>query len=155
VDVGVGQGSALSSILSVLFISPIFHIFKKRVKNLEISISFLLFVDGLFISQEKSLDKTNANLFYRYNIIPFILEQFGLVVEYGKTKVFPGRITSLTLSYIRGPILQPKDSWNYLRFIFDRKFTLHQHIKLYTNKALFIVKYMKILGNLMYKLLSY
>ena len=78
-DVGVGQESALSSVLSVLFISPIFHIFEKRVKNLEIPISFLLFVDdSLFISQEKSLDKTNANLFYRYNIIPFLLQQFVL-----------------------------------------------------------------------------
>jgi len=64
VDVGVDQGSALSSILFTLFISPIFHIFEKRVKNLEILISFLLFVDDdLFIFQEKSLDKTNTNLF--------------------------------------------------------------------------------------------
>ena len=32
-DVGVGQGSTLSPILSALYISPIFHIFEKRVKK--------------------------------------------------------------------------------------------------------------------------
>ena len=50
-DLGISQGSALSLILSTLFISPIFQIFKKRVKNLKISILFLSFFnDGLFIS---------------------------------------------------------------------------------------------------------
>jgi len=62
VDVDVGQGLALSPILSVLFIAPIFHIFEKRIKNLKIPFSFLSFVDdGLFISQEKSFANTNAN----------------------------------------------------------------------------------------------
>jgi len=53
-DVGIGQGFALSLILSALFIAPIFYIFKKRINNLKIPVLFLLFVDdGLFISQEK------------------------------------------------------------------------------------------------------
>jgi len=38
-DVGVGQGSALSLILSALYIASIFHILEKRTKNLSISIS--------------------------------------------------------------------------------------------------------------------
>jgi len=43
-DIGVSQGLAF-------FIVPIFHIFEKRIKNLNILISFLSFVDdGLFIS---------------------------------------------------------------------------------------------------------
>jgi len=41
VDVGVGQGLVLSPILSALFIALIFHIFKKRIKNLNISVSFI------------------------------------------------------------------------------------------------------------------
>jgi len=54
VDVGDGQGSALSPILSALFIALIFHIFEKRIKNLNILASFLSFVyNELFISQEK------------------------------------------------------------------------------------------------------
>ena len=35
----------------------------------------------------------------------------------------------------------------YLGFIFDRKLTFWQHINFYTNKALFTVKCMKMLGN--------
>ena len=162
-DVGVGQGSVLSSILSALFISPIFHIFDKRAKNLKIPISFLWFVDnGLFISQEKSFDKTNTHLFCSYNIISSLLEQFSLIIKYRKAEVFHfsrshGLLDppSLNLSHIGGPILCPKNSWKYLRFIFDKKLLFCQHIKYYANKALSIVKYIKILGNSMCGLLPY
>ena len=37
--------------------------------------------------------------------------------------------------------------WKYLRFIFNRKLMFHQHVDFYTNKLIFTVKYMKILGN--------
>jgi len=51
VNIGVGQGSALSPILSVLYLSSIFHVLEKRLKILKISILFLSFVDnGLFIA---------------------------------------------------------------------------------------------------------
>jgi len=51
VDIGIDQESTLSPILFALFIAPVFHIFEKRINNLKISVSFLLFVDdGLFIS---------------------------------------------------------------------------------------------------------
>jgi len=33
-NVGVNQGSALSSILSAIYLAPIIKIFKKRIKNL-------------------------------------------------------------------------------------------------------------------------
>ena len=55
VDIDIGQGSALLSVLLVLYLSPIFHIFEKRLKNLKIPVSIILFVDNsLFLSQEKS-----------------------------------------------------------------------------------------------------
>jgi len=51
IDIGVGQSFALSLILSALYLSPIFDIFEKRIKNLKIPISILSFVDdGLFIT---------------------------------------------------------------------------------------------------------
>jgi len=59
-DVDVDQESALSPILSTLYITPIFHIFEKRSKNISYnsSISFLSFVDNnIFILQEKSFKK--------------------------------------------------------------------------------------------------
>jgi len=88
-DIGVGQGSALSSILSTLFIAPIFYVFEKTIKNLNIPVSFVLFVDdGLFISQEKSFTNTNANLLCSYNVMFSLLDQFGLIVEHRKTEIF-------------------------------------------------------------------
>jgi len=155
VDVGVGQGSALSSILTAFFIALIFHIFEKRLKNINIPASFLSFVDDrLFISQEKSFIKTNANLFCCYNIMSLLLNQFGLIVEHEKTEIFhfskSYRIFNplvLDLSQISGPILQHKDTWKYLGFIFNKKLSFQQHIDFYTNKALSTVKYMKMLEN--------
>ena len=88
-DVGVSQGSAFSPILSILFITLIFYIFEKRIKNLNILISFHSFIDdGLFISQEKLFIKMNANLFCCYNIMLLLLNQFNLIVKYRKTFLF-------------------------------------------------------------------
>ena len=54
-NMDIGQESALLPILLAIFIILIFHIFEKRIKNINIPIFFLLFVDdSLFISQEKS-----------------------------------------------------------------------------------------------------
>jgi len=161
--VSIGQDSALSPILSALYLLPIFHIFEKWAKNIKIPTSFLSFVhDELFISQEKSCEKTNSFLFCSYNIISSLFEQFELVIEYGKTEIFHFSRShslfnspSLDFSYLRDPILYPKDSWHYFGFIFDKKLLFHQHIKFYANKALFIVKYMKMLENSTHRLLLY
>ena len=89
IDVGVGQGSALSPILSALYISPVFHILEKCLKNLKIPVSILSFIDdGLFIAQSKSLTVSNSLLFYSYNIVSSILDKFGLILEHEKTEVF-------------------------------------------------------------------
>ena len=117
-DIGVGQGSALSSILSTLFIALIFYVFEKRIKNLNIPISFVLFVDDrLFISQEKSFTNTNANLFCSYNVMFSLLDQFGLVVEHRKTEIFHFSRSydifnppALDLSQISSLILCSKDT---------------------------------------------
>ena len=51
VNIGVGQDSALLPISSALYLSSVFHILKKTLKNLKIPISIISFVDnGLFIS---------------------------------------------------------------------------------------------------------
>ena len=46
-----------------------------------------------------------------------------------------------------GPILRPKDTWKYLGFVFDRKLIFRQHLDFYSNKALSMVKCMKLLSN--------
>ena len=61
VNVGVGQESALSPILSALYLSPFLYILEKCLKNLKISVSFISFVDdGLIIVQNKSIDISNS-----------------------------------------------------------------------------------------------
>jgi len=87
----VGQGSALSSILSTFYITSIFYIFKKRSQNFlfTISVFTLSFIDnGLFISQEKCYKKSSANLFYSYSIIFSLFKQFGLTIEHNRLEVF-------------------------------------------------------------------
>ena len=64
-DIDISQGSTFSYILSALYITLIFHIFERRSKNptSNISILFHSFInDGLFISQDKSYEKSNAFL---------------------------------------------------------------------------------------------
>ena len=155
VDVGVGQGSALSPILSTLYLSPLIYILEKRCKNLNLPISILSFIDdGLFIVQNKSFSTSNAQLFCSYNILSNLLNSFSLIVKHSKTEIFHFSRSHesfnpppLDLSSIGGSILRPKDSWRYLGFIFDRKLTFHKHIDFYANKAISTVKCMKLLGN--------
>ena len=155
VNVGVDQGSALSPILSTLYPSPLLYILENWLKNLKIPISILSFVDnGLFIAQNKSFDISNSHLFCSYNVLSKLLDSFGLVIEHSKTEIFHFNRSQgvfnpppLDLSLLGGPILQPKDSWKYLGFIFDQKLSFHKHIDHYANKAMSMVKCLKLLGN--------
>jgi len=89
VNIRVDQGSALSSILSALYLTPFLYILEKHLKNLKIPISILSFVNnGLIIAQNKSIDILNAHLFCSYNVLSNLLVNFGLVIEHGKTEVF-------------------------------------------------------------------
>ena len=89
INVGVGQGSALSPILSTLYLLPFIYILENRLKNLKIPISIISFVgDGLFISQNNSFDISNSCLFCSYNVLTNLLEKFDLVVEHSKTENF-------------------------------------------------------------------
>jgi len=156
VNIRVCQGSVLFPILSTLYLSPLLYILENRLKNLNIPISILFFVDdGLFIVQNKSFDISNSHLFCSYNILSKLLDSFGLVIEHSKTETFHFSRSQgifnpppLDLSLLGGLILRPKDSWKYLGFIFDRKLSFHKHIDHYANKVLLTVKCMKLLGNL-------
>ena len=116
-DVGVGQGLALLLVLSALYLTPIFYILEKILKNLKIPVILISFIDnGLFVLQEKSFEKSNSYLFCSYNIILFLLDQFGLVIKYGKTENFhffrsyrAFNSSPLDLSILGDPILHPKD----------------------------------------------
>ena len=155
VNIGVEQGSALSPILSALYLALFLHILEKHLKILKIPISILSFVDdGLIIAQNNSISISISQLFYSYNVLSNLLTDFGLVIEHGKTEIFyftrsHGEFNSppLDLSPLGGPVLHPKDSWKYLGFLFNQKLSFRQHLDFYSNKALSTVKCMKLLGN--------
>ena len=110
-----------------------------------------------------------ANLFHfltlffcSYNVVSNFLSKFSLIVKHSKTKVFHFSKSHslfnplpLDLSSIGSPILYPKKSWKYLKFIFDRKLLFHQHIDFYSDKTISTIKCMKILGNLVRDLIPY
>jgi len=116
-NVGVGQGSALSPILSAIYLAPIIKTFKKRIKNLKENIptNILSFVDnGFLISQEKSYSLSSFFFLCSYNIMFKILIDAGLVMEYSKTELFhftrarhPSN-PSINLSSVGGPVISPK-----------------------------------------------
>ena len=113
INVGVGQGSALSPILSTLYLSPFLYILENRLKSLIIPVSILSFVDdGLIIFQNKSFDISNSQLFCSYNVLTKLLDSFGLIIEHLKTEIFHFSHSQgvfnpppLNLSPIGGPIL--------------------------------------------------
>ena len=163
VDIKVEQGSALSPILSMLYLASIFHILEKHLKILKMLVSILSFVDnGLLVVQSKLLIILNSFLFCSYNIASFFLEKFSLIMELGKTEVFYfSRLhrvfgpPPLNLSTLGGPILCPRDTWKYLGFIFNRKLFLYQYINYYVDKAIPIIQCMKILRNSVHGLIPY
>lgn len=160
-DIGVGQESALFPILSTLYHASILHILKNQLKILKILISILSFVDnGPLVAENKYLSILNSLLFCIYQITSFLLDRFGLILEHGKIEMFhfsrqhkAFKPPPLDISSIGGPVLCPKNMWRYLEYIFDRKLFFHQHINYYSNKAISMVKCMKILGNSIHSLI--
>ena len=83
-------------------------------------------------------------------------------MEYRKMEVFYfSRLYStfdplpLNFSILDSSILHLRKTWKYLDFIFDRKLLFHQHIDFYTNKAISMVKCMKILRNSSHSLIPH
>jgi len=129
VDVGVGQRSAFFPILSALYLALILHILEKQLKNLKISVFIFFFVNnGLLVAQNKLLTVSNSFLFCSYHITSSLVKKFRLIIEHRKMEVFHfSRLhevfkpSPLDFSPLGSPILQPRNMWYYLGFIFDMK----------------------------------
>ena len=154
-DIGMGQGSTLSPILSALYIAPLIRIFEHRAQALNLDTCILSFVDdGLLISQRKTYNKTLPELYSSYRVVIDLMVTFGLVIEYDKSEIFHfsrahnDSNPELDLSAIGAPTLKPKTYWRYLEFYFDQCLSFKEHVWYYSTKALSMVKAMRLLGNL-------
>ena len=145
------QGSALSPILSVLYIAPLLHLFECRAQALNLDTSTLSYVDDGLLG--RTYNKTLPELTSSYSIVLDLIASFGLVMEYDKSEIFyfsrahKDSNPKLDLSTIGASIFRPKTYWRYLGFYFDRQLFFKKHIQFYFTKALTTVKAMGMLGN--------
>ncbi|CAA7270653.1 unnamed protein product [Cyclocybe aegerita] len=154
-DVGVRQGSALSPVISGLFIAPVMKLF--YIKAAPLNMTLLSFVDdGTILAQSKQLDDNNVGLRKAYKIIYLLFVAFALVLEHDKTELFhfshrrDAYNPSLDLGYAPhtgATPVKPKTYWRYLGFYFDRGLTFHEHVRYYATKAFTTVQAMRMLGN--------
>ena len=81
-NVGVGSDFVHSLILSVLYITPLIHIFELGAQALNLNTSILPFVDdGLLISQGKTYHTTLPELYSSYRVVTNLMVTFGLVTR--------------------------------------------------------------------------
>jgi len=114
-DVNVGQGFALSSIFSALYIAPLIRIFEHRAQALYLNTSILSFVDNsLLISQGETYNITLPKLYSSYRVVTDLMVTFGLVMKHDKSEIFHfSRVHNdsnpeLDLSAIGAPTLKHK-----------------------------------------------
>jgi hypothetical protein len=149
----VGQGSALSPILSALCLAPLLKEFERRVR-VAVLISYV--DDGTIIVQSDTWDKNLVKLKSAYKIVFELTQSMGLVLEHNKSEGFHFSrkhgdsnpdIDLGYAPYTGATPLHPGTTWRYLGFFFDRALTFREHVKRYTNKALTTVRAMLALGN--------
>ncbi|KAJ3560736.1 hypothetical protein NP233_g10643 [Leucocoprinus birnbaumii] len=152
-NVGMGQGSTLSPILSALYIVPLMFIFDHQALAAKLDTSLLSFVDDRLIISQGSYDVTLPRLKAAYRIMSMLMPAFGLVMEHDKSKIFHFSCVhldsnpDLDLTNLGANYLIPKNVWRYLGFYFDRWLSFKEHVRSYATKALTMVKAMSMLGN--------
>lgn len=172
--VGVGQGSALSPILSGLYVAPVLHHSAPIQHAASTNATLQFYVDDGLISVAApplgpddsyfaQLQLNNAVLAHLYHDLASGLLRLGLRVEADKlelmhfvrhkagAKAFPTSQPlgpDLALRLPTGPTrVRPKDTMRYLGFFLDPQLTFRAHIRQCVNKASSAVHAFRMLGN--------
>jgi hypothetical protein len=155
-NVGVGQGLALSLVLSALYLALVMKLFKSQAAHLHCDV--LSYIDdGTLIVQAKDWGSNLNCLREVYGIVFNLFKHFGLVLEHDKSELFHFMCkcgdTNPPLALSWGPftketLLKPKEHWRYLGFFFDHHLLFHEHVHFYATKAISMVHAMGMLGNL-------
>ena len=86
-DVGVGQGSALSPVLSALYLAPVAKLF--AASRISQSVDFMSYVDdGTIIARWVRLEDNLPLLKEAYAFVHSAFTALGLVLEHDKSEVF-------------------------------------------------------------------
>ena len=140
-DVGVGQGSALSPIISGLYLSPMLWAFHtERIDSTLIS----YIDDGTIIVQSKLWTDNLSKLKRAYKTVFKLTSVMGLILEHNKSEAFhfsridgdANPLVDLGYAPFTGSTpLIPKCLWRYLGLFFDCKLLFRDHARLYVTKA--------------------
>ena len=165
--VGAGQGSALSPILTNIYISPALHVVCPIATDSPPRAPLTFYVDdGLIVGTAATTLDVHNRLRDTYELCATQLTRLGLFIEDAKTDYchFPPprpRVTTpehprlvwwsefqaaapLTLG---NRSISPSDVWRYLGVLFDPGLTFVPHIKRYAQSASNTVRAMLCLGN--------
>ena len=118
-DVGVGQGSALSPVLSAIILAPLSKLFK-FVKGL-LSVTLVTYVDdGSCVVESKETATNVVILRMAYSVMVGYFIAAGLAMEHDKNELFhfsrarKGWDLGIELGfgpYVDGVLLKPKKYW--------------------------------------------
>jgi len=149
----VGQGSALSPILSALYLAPVLWKFHTERHNAQL-ISYV--DDGTIIVQSKTWEENLVKLKSAYTTVFQLTAALGLVLEHEKSEAFHFSRKHEDLNppvdlgyapHTGNTPLVPNKVWRYLGIFFDRKLLFKEHSKRYACKALSATRAMLFLGN--------
>lgn len=171
-NVGLGQGSALSPILSGLYIAPALHACAPVAQSPSANASLQFFVDDGLISVAAPLLAPNAPLFgqlcvnnailaHLFTSLMSYMSRLGLGIEHDKLELMhfvKPRTPAASESHPLGPDIvicadneqarvRPKSIMRYLGFFLDPSLSFRHHVKTYTAKACSTVQAYRMLGN--------
>lgn len=166
-SVGVGQGSALSPVLTNLAVAVPLHIFATQMTqpSPDAFTSLVAYVDDGCLSQSSDNFETNNLLLnINYGTLTTLFNRAGFRAdEKLGFQQFPRRVPDYPevqgarvpgpppppppLTLPGGVILRSTPVWRILGFFFDPQLTFRAHVRFYANKALSTLNALPLLGN--------